>query len=491
MPYTPTAWVNGVTAANATRMNNIETGVVNAVNGRAMVTVGATTGDFPVSSYANATAAVQAAVDSLGVTGGNVRIRRGTAPYDFTDQVTVANQYIEISGEGNGTQIRWATGGTYTGKYFFKTQAYGRVSNMLLNGNAAAVTGGGGVWGYGARLAIDHLYVQDFDQDGVHLEGTSSVLTAHAADLDHLRIISCGGYGLYIGAFAFDVSITRAWVATSNVGVYLGGGTTSVTDLHTWGHTTVGCQVRSHGNRLVNSYFDSNGTYGVDLLNANENLIEGSDIFESGFISTAAGISVAGTSTRTRIIGNVFRDNTGPGIDLAGTAGNTIIDGNQFRDTQGTKTQTYAAQSGSSTTSTLIANNSMFAGDHLTGSHNLSAGTFSSSNNLGIDPERYTAFGNVNGSSSVGLDRKLSSTISATLTGNWGTVTMPTTGVVQGSRLKLILTQDATGGRTITWPATTKLAGGALTLSAATKTDVVEFIFDGTNWREISRALNS
>ena len=54
----------------------------------------------------------------------------------------------------------------------------------------------------------------------------------------------------------------------------------------------------------------------------------------------------------------------------------------------------------------------------------------------------------------------------------------------------LVLTQDAAGGRTLAWPTNAKLAGGTLTLSVtANAVDVVRLVWDGTNWREVSRAL--
>ncbi len=63
-----------------------------------------------------------------------------------------------------------------------------------------------------------------------------------------------------------------------------------------------------------------------------------------------------------------------------------------------------------------------------------------------------------------------------------------------GQTQVVMITQDATGSRLITWPATIKWAGGAApTLStAAGKTDVFEFIFcnDGY-WRELSRSIGA
>jgi len=63
------------------------------------------------------------------------------------------------------------------------------------------------------------------------------------------------------------------------------------------------------------------------------------------------------------------------------------------------------------------------------------------------------------------------------------TFTFPT--VVAGKSFLLALKQDATGGRTATWPATVKWAGGtAPTLTAtAAKTDIVAFACtDGASW---------
>jgi hypothetical protein len=51
-----------------------------------------------------------------------------------------------------------------------------------------------------------------------------------------------------------------------------------------------------------------------------------------------------------------------------------------------------------------------------------------------------------------------------------------------GGEYKLILSQDATGGRTVTWPGSVRWAGGtAPTLTAtASSTDIASFVYDGT-----------
>jgi hypothetical protein len=54
------------------------------------------------------------------------------------------------------------------------------------------------------------------------------------------------------------------------------------------------------------------------------------------------------------------------------------------------------------------------------------------------------------------------------------------------------ITQDGTGSRLITWPATVKWAGGSaptLTITA-NKSDQILFWFDGTNFYDVSIAKN-
>jgi hypothetical protein len=75
-----------------------------------------------------------------------------------------------------------------------------------------------------------------------------------------------------------------------------------------------------------------------------------------------------------------------------------------------------------------------------------------------------------------------------TLTGN-ATITMPT--ATSGKSFIMLLKQDATGGRTVTW-STVKWAGGtAPTItSVASRQDILSFFADGTNWYGVVVAQN-
>ena len=67
-----------------------------------------------------------------------------------------------------------------------------------------------------------------------------------------------------------------------------------------------------------------------------------------------------------------------------------------------------------------------------------------------------------------------------TLTGN-ATITMPTASA--GKSFVIMLKQDATGSRTVTWSGVTWPGGTAPTVtSTANKQDIYSFFSDGTNW---------
>lgn len=75
-----------------------------------------------------------------------------------------------------------------------------------------------------------------------------------------------------------------------------------------------------------------------------------------------------------------------------------------------------------------------------------------------------------------------------TLTGN-ATITMPTAAL--GKSFIILLRQDATGSRTVTWT-TVKWAGGTTPTVTATasKQDIYSFFSDGTSWYGVTVGQN-
>jgi hypothetical protein len=75
-----------------------------------------------------------------------------------------------------------------------------------------------------------------------------------------------------------------------------------------------------------------------------------------------------------------------------------------------------------------------------------------------------------------------------TLTGN-ATITMPT--AVSGKSFILLLRQDATGSRTVTWSTVKWPNGNAPTITTtASKQDILSFVSDGTNWYGVAGGQN-
>lgn len=103
---------------------------------------------------------------------------------------------------------------------------------------------------------------------------------------------------------------------------------------------------------------------------------------------------------------------------------------------------------------------------------------------------RLSNSGNVTGAItpdlSSGWNRRL------VLTGNV-TINAPTNPPAGGGIVTFLLVQDATGGRTVTFDAVFKLAGGAYTMTAtANKRDVISFMYSDTDatYQEMSRSQN-
>ena len=85
-----------------------------------------------------------------------------------------------------------------------------------------------------------------------------------------------------------------------------------------------------------------------------------------------------------------------------------------------------------------------------------------------------------NSSTAITLDLANGTVQIITLTGN-ATITMPT--ATAGKSFIIMLKQDATGSRSVTWSTVKYPSGTAPTITAtASKLDILSFFADGTNW---------
>jgi hypothetical protein len=112
----------------------------------------------------------------------------------------------------------------------------------------------------------------------------------------------------------------------------------------------------------------------------------------------------------------------------------------------------------------------------LTGTQTLTNKTLTNPTVTNYTETPYTA----NSSTAITLALTNGTVQIITLTGN-ATITMPT--ATSGKSFVMLLKQDATGSRTVTWSTVKWPAGTAPTItSTASKQDIFSFFADGTNW---------
>lgn len=253
------------------------------------------------------------------------------------------------------------------------------------------------------------------------------------------------------------------------------------------------------GNTITNS-----GNHGISIeQNIRGFIISGNKVNNS--FSTGITIVCDTALIQNGVIANNIIYNNGQGaarpygIELrtATTPGaiveHLIIEGNQVYDNQGSPTTTIGIRMNSENSGDFIRNILIVNNDvqgiatpfSFTGAGTIQG--ISVKNNIGINPDLFYSQGNITGAISFAVVN--GSKIKATLTGSI-TVTL-SNGAYPGDLLELTLIQDSSGSRTVSWPGNFKKAGGSLVLStAAGSVDVVNMMWDGSNWNELSRALN-
>lgn len=288
----------------------------------------------------------------------------------------------------------------------------------------------------------------------------------------------------------------------------------------TVGASIVGIQVRGKNVVVSNNVIRGVPGRGIMVFNANSNgvTIIGNNIsgITRAFGSTTAGgegiVFDSSGSERHVIAGNTIQNCAHRAISASGGNNDVIISGNSIDNcpmpggsgtsigftnsarglvignrVSNSTTGRWLSTSGDSDGWTLVSNsllnNSVGNAPSLVGTNN------SVHNNAGLNPIRPFPIATTTGA--VSLNRSNGNHQYVTMTGN---ITLTVTAGVQiGDELTLSFTQDATGGRTITWPSNVKLAGGTLALTtAANATDVITLVWSpGTVWREKYRAMNT
>jgi hypothetical protein len=275
---------------------------------------------------------------------------------------------------------------------------------------------------------------------------------------------------------------------------------TNVTVSGTWPNQTVNSTASSSG--TVTSVDVSGGTTGLTT--------SGGPITSSGTVTLAGTLAVAnggtslttltannvilgnGTSTPLFVApsssGNVLTSNGTTWQSTAPAAGGTVtsasvVSANGFAGTVATATTTPAITLTTSITGVLKGNGTAISAatagtDYVTptGTETLTNKTLTNPTITNYTETPYSA----NSSTAITLALTNGTVQIITLTGN-ATITMPA--AVSGKSFTILLKQDATGSRTVTWTTVSWPSATAPTItSTASKMDKYVFISDGTYW---------
>lgn len=435
----------------------------------------------------NDTAAFQSAADALNSSGGSIYVPTGNYFVGVTGSVKTSSRTAVI-GDGTSTVLTLKPG---TNDFMFATRdtiasptSYPhdhQFRGLAFDLNSACnTTLAAAISSTKNRNAtIENCLFNNWNNNCVYFSGSDGNnvqprIINNQFDLGD-RTNGCGiklDSGCY-DSYLESNDVGRAWrgIIISNGG----DGNHTLVSNWCWGNEDAGMYIyQSNGVQLNSCTWDQNFGPGLVIDGCDGVTIQGGKASNNSF-DDAGNIFGFGAGHGTA--------NVSSGILVQNTATNISINGVDFRNPY--SSQKYAVEVKDSSVTDVSGGS---VSSMSTAAFSITSPALLSVNNVrGVNPKIRYAQGNVTGATT--FNRLNGETITATLTGDI-TVTL-TSGLVAGDRLRLVLTQDGTGSRLVTWPSNFKKAGGTLTLSTgASAVDVIEMVHDGTNWREVSRALN-
>jgi Right handed beta helix region len=328
------------------------------------------------------------------------------------------------------------------------------------------------------------------------------------------RITDCVGHGILTEEFEGVISGNSIHNCGTD-GIVLGGGTHSAVvsgnSITYNDRDGIVCNKHSNPNNFYlydininGNTIRHNGRHGVSALGVQRNCtIASNSITDNGASTTGYGVylaedSAGGDPRVAHITGNTIGNNLNnsagagddPGNQLYGvyadleTGSHLVLQGNHFHTTSAI-THVYS-RSGL----VWILGNFFAGGTPLDVADSVSlyyegnAGGALNGVSGGaafIQTQTYTT-------GTLTIDARKAAIHHITLQANVSAISFTTPTV--GQKLALHLIQDATGGRTVTWPGTVKFAGAAApTDTTASRRTILELEYDGTNWYELRRSV--
>jgi len=305
-------------------------------------TVHPTSGDYPVSSYANASAAIQAALDSVGQNGGGeVFVGEGVYTLPFTLGIP---SNVTLRGSQSGKTILMPANNMNSHVITNSDNINGNtrivITHIVIDGNGINQSGGRGIFlKRVTRSRLDHVTVSNAKLDGVALDncstvrmtylivehnmGTGVLLTTCDSCCVKNSEISYNHVGVALASTSNHNEVTGNRILHSELYSLLGGtaADTQFNAYNTFSHniiehggddalvldhnpytTCIGNQVRYCGSHA--------GDQGLPIDTSANSVISG-NIIEYNF---ADGIELKNNSNYCTITGNISRNNSNPAV---------------------------------------------------------------------------------------------------------------------------------------------------------------------------------
>ncbi len=293
-------------------------------------------GDYPVSAYASASAAIQAALNAVGASGGGeVYVGEGAYTLPFTlglpSNVVLRGSnskktVFTLANSVNGhiiTNADTTNGNTGIG-----------ISNLVLEGNSANQTTGRGI--FFKRVTdsrIEHVIIQNTKTDGIALDNCLNVYG------DKLQITHAVGTGFLFITSSY-CGVKNSEISYNHVGVALASTSNHnyVSDnriLHTELYSLLGGTAADTGFNSYNRFSHNIIEYGGDdalVLDHNPyTTCIGNQVRYCGGHAGDQGLPID-TSANSVVSGNIVEYNRADGIELKNSSNYCTITGNICRN---------------------------------------------------------------------------------------------------------------------------------------------------------------
>lgn len=318
---------------------------------------------------------IQAAIDALPASGGQIRILGGT--YYISAKILTRDYAVDIIGVGQRATILSLVNGVNDDMFLIgagvDANAPGsKIRDMELQGNNAGNTSGSGIRiQNGLANQVVNCWIEDFNDNGIEILGASAVIRADLVRVHDCWVLNNGDSGIYNGQWAYGGMIQNNYISDNGVaanvtaGIYLEDAVDVIID----------------GNEIW-----QNSRANILVDGAGDTLISNNDLGSA----TYEHIWLYGNGNTATIIGNLFTDPSLAGAGLAaaikyGKAPGEVfeqlnITGNNFVDISGLFTYWIAGAGGGGTG---IVTSNTFRGVPATGAFALSPVDFQISHNRG------------------------------------------------------------------------------------------------------------